>query len=208
MLRDRPPNGLRRDLALGVSARLARKDMEEYMRRKSLLRLSVLGFIAPIAGCAILTDTINPDLLSGFGFDPETIVPSQGRVVVVYNNQTDFQVEFHSVSLDSTFTAGSEDTTTVEPDGTGNTVFECPVEALVPSQLTAAAGDGAIFDRVGAIVATGAAQAQVAYAGAVLLQGQDFFCGDVIEIRLNQVGAGGDQNQVNFRLSIFVRPGR
>lgn len=179
------------------------------MRRTSLLRIAVLGLFAPITGCAILTDAVNPDLLAGFGFDPETIVPSQGRIVVVYNNQTNFQVEFHSVSMDGTFGVGSEDTTTVEAQGTGNTVFECPVEALVPGQLTGAGGQGDIFDRIGAVVQNAAATTDVAYAGAVLLQGQDFSCGDVIEIRLNVIGGGGDQqNQQNFRISIFVRPGR
>ncbi|RMF76109.1 MAG: hypothetical protein D6744_12605, partial [Planctomycetota bacterium] len=71
-------------------------------------------------------------------------------------------------------------------------VFDCPVGVI--SVL-----DATVFP-------DGAAAVQIPFTGAALVAGDDYFCGDVIEVRVIRVGDG--TAATDFLLQVQVFPGR
>ena len=81
--------------------------------------------------------------------------------------------------------------------------FECPVYSITPGRLTA---DGGFDDTAITVVGTEGQTNDLTYTGAAPQSDLDYTCGDVIEIRLLQVGEGGAA--ADFLIQVFVRPGR
>lgn len=152
-------------------------------------------------GCFVAADAINPGIFSAFGLDPGSITRPPGTVIVTLNNTTDFDAIFFTGYSNE---AGATTTTIgVDDEVAGNTtlnrVFACPVTLLRPGQFGLADANAAV-----AVFANNA-PVTVAYAGAPLRTG-DFNCGDLVEVRLERVGAGVDA--AAFRLVVQVLPGR
>lgn len=189
-------------------------------QRKRVSRLLVLGLtLAPLCGCFVVSDLLNPDLVNALGGDTQAISRSEGVVIVAFNNATSHAVQFFAfmtpgrTDLDADrLSAGLYPTgarsfsTYVDARKVGNEVLECPVGQVMPGTL---APDYSI-ETLGAVVYeasdSGTETIDVEYAGVAAKLGTAFVCGDVIEIRLDAVAAEGDD--VNYVLSIQVIPGQ
>lgn len=170
--------------------------------------LVAMGVVLSGAGCILATDLVNPAFLTGLGFDPQTVVPPQGRVVVTFQNASNFPADFASSFSRQPFGADAVieliTATGVGPDEERNAVIDCPVAVISPAPDVDQFGD--TQDGVAIGVATPAGVVAVAYLGAPLQVGADYSCGDVVVIRLLQVGAAGGEN--DFRIQVEVLPGR
>ena len=189
------------------------------IRVLGLLALLPIGVALP--GCTVASDLLSPDLLSSLGFNPATVSPPAGFVVVVFENNTDQTVEFHLyVAQDATdLTAGIGNLDIpVFPGDLSSTPIRCPIALLSLGKV----GDDFMADTIGATVLTaggqqGGNQTELNYMGSPLIAGAglDFECGDLIEIELNPItaaaaaaAAAGGQNDAQFTFTIRVIPGR
>jgi len=184
------------------------------MTRSKLQTLALGGcglLLLPALGCAFAADLINPDFLRQVGFDPATIVPPAGKVIVAFTNDTDQSVTFYAYFAEEVaqgqVTSGGNLTGVVAAGLTGSKAVDCPFEFVAPGRLNSDLS----VDSTAAVVGDAAGQVVVAYAGTALVMGVDFVCGDLIEIRLIQTGgATGDeqaaQDQYDFRVQ--RHPGR
>lgn len=163
---------------------------------------------ALLVGCTVATDALNPDFLAQLGFDPATIVPPKGRVVIVFNNQTGSQASFQITVSDSqsdpTSNAIVIPSDVLDPGETQALTLECPLGTLTPGGLT---GQGQQQQQTAALtVIAGQQTAAVNYTGAPLVFQSDFFCGDLIELRA--VEGPDAQGNTAFSLEVRVLPGR
>lgn len=176
---------------------------------RSKLRVLALGtcglLLLPVLGCVFAADLINPDFLRQVGFDPATIVPPAGKVVVAFTNDTDQFATFYAYVAEEALgdqVIGGVNLTSAVPSGmTGSEAVDCPFEFMAPGRLDAnlsAGTDAAVVGDVGG-------QETVAYEGTPLVMGVDFVCGDLIEIRLTQTG---DEDEAQYALRVQVHPGR
>lgn len=153
-----------------------------------------LPLLVPLSGCVVAADLVNADLLSGLGFDPATVVPSEGRLLIAFRNLTQYPASFVAVVSDDTRDPTSNAVTVAAYDVAANDtrimVVDCPVGIVTPGGA-AVLVDGSLVD--------------VAYNGTALTAGTDFLCGYVIEIQVSQTGAGGE---AAFEVQIRVLPGR
>ena len=181
---------------------------------RSKLRALALGtcglLLLPALGCTFAADLINPDFLRQVGFDPATIVPPAGKVVVTFVNdttQTATMYAYWSENVDRI--TGWELTAIVPPGEIMSEAVDCPVAMIGPGQVNA---DFSVNSNAATVVGDTGGQTQVAYAGTALISGVDFVCGDLIEIRLIETSGdtGQDdqagQDQYGFRVQ--VHPGR
>lgn len=183
--------------------------------------IRVLGFLAllPIGvalpGCTVASDVLSPDLLSSLGFNPATVSPPPGFVVVVLENNTDQRVEFHLyVAQDATdLTAGVDEIgITRNPGGMASKPLRCPMALISLGEIN----DDFTATTVGATILNAAGQqggneTELEYMGSPLIAGLDFECGDLIEIELNPIvgaPAAGGQNDAEFSFTIRVIPSR
>ncbi len=172
-------------------------------RVRSLLRrgvraVAVGAACAPLAGCAVLFDTLNPDLFTSFGLDPDALLGPPGRIVIAVVNDTDLPLEANigvSNQANPTFTEGSL-FARVPPNEVSNAVEDCPVTLIVPGEIVGEGG-GEADPAITIITAEG--EMNVEYTGAPLTA-QDFKCGDVIEIRVQQTG------DAEFEIRVTVIP--
>jgi hypothetical protein len=158
--------------------------------------VAALPLFAALPGCFVATDVLNPDFVAGIGFDPATIIPAQGRLIIAFRNATQFTVTgaFATVAKDATATVDELVTvsaTDIAANETRTMVVDCPLAVVAPG---------------GATVAEAGTAVAVAYGGSALLSGSDFFCGDVIEIAVVQLG--GDEEAALFDIQVRVLPGR
>lgn len=165
--------------------------------------VGVVLALIPTTGCVLASDLVNPNLLAGFGLDPTTIRGAQGTVLVTFNNTTDFTADFFVLASDSSSDAASNAYLVPGSDvlaGEIRTlVVDCPIGALTPASFDAAGAVSAVAVRV-----TVADQVvDVTYDGSPLQSGDEFICGDLIEVRLIDVGTDED---VAFQLLIRVIP--
>jgi hypothetical protein len=160
--------------------------------------------LAPLCGCQIPADIINPEFLTNLGFDAATIRQSAGRVIVAFNNEARNPAVF--------FIAVSEDPANplvnvvgipaeVAAGETVNRVLDCPVGAVAPGppQEDGEGGGDAILVQTGAGLA-------IPYNGSSIVSGRDFVCGDVIEIRLVQTGDGDAAE--DYEIVVTIRAGQ
>jgi hypothetical protein len=170
--------------------------------------LVAMGLALSCGSCVIATDVVNPAFLTGLGFDPQTVVPPQGRVVVTFQNSSNFTASFASSFSRQPFGADAEieliQAENVGPDEERNSVIDCPVAVVSPAPDIDQFGE--IQDGVAIGVFTDDGGVGVAYTGAPLQVGRDYVCGDVIVIRLLQTGQAGGEN--DFRIQVEVLPGR
>lgn len=152
-------------------------------------------------GCQIAADFINPSVYTALGLDPDTVTPPQGRIVVAFNNTTASLATFFVTVANSDLTDLREASAEVGGGQTGNAVFDCPIDLVLPGGIaTGDQGTPAV------VVTTAMGNVVVNYAGVAIEAGRDFQCGDVIEVRLQQVGAGAAAADFNIRVTI--RAGR
>lgn len=177
------------------------------MTGRSSCRLGGLVGVAlslvPTTGCLLASDVVNPNLLAAFGLDPTMIRGAQGSVLVTFNNTTDFTADFFVLASDSSTDASSNAFLVPGLDvlaGELRTqVVDCPIGALTPASFDAAGAVSAVAVRV-----TAADQVvDVTYDGSPLQSGDEFICGDLIEVRLIDAGTAED---VAFQLLIRVIP--
>ena len=165
-------------------------------RRRFLVLVGSLALLVPLVGCVFAADLVNPGFLAAAGFDPGTIIPSQGTVVIVFNNATQYPVTNMFASVADILSGGVEDprlvsATDMVANETRAMVVDCPVDVVAPG---------------GASVVVEGAVTEVIYGGSLMVSSEDYRCGDVIEIRVVQVGdAGAD---AAFVLQVQVLAGR
>jgi hypothetical protein len=166
---------------------------------------SALLVLAPLTGCQIPADLINPDLITSLGFDVESISPSAGRIVVAFNNEAsspaDFFIAVSDDPADPLSNVIGAPVTNVAAGETVNRVFDCPVGVITPGLPNAegTTGTAAINVQTGAGIA-------VLYNGSTIVSGRDFRCGDVVEIRLVQTGDGAAA--ADYAIVVTIRAGR
>ena len=169
------------------------------MSGRTLRIVALAGCLAtalPLLGCALFTDMLNPDFLSSLGLDPATIISSQGRLVIAFDNATQFTLSECFVSVADAPDALTEDFLTVSArdipaNETRTRVLDCPVRVVVPGSAT---------------VQQNGSETMVDYDGAMMLLGDDFLCGDVIEMRVVQ--SGEDPASADFAIMVRVLAGR
>jgi hypothetical protein len=115
-------------------------------------------------------------------------------VLVTFNNQTQFPATFAAAAFPDMLNA--EDVTTltatnVDGNTTRTLVVDCPVDVIAPGVIAVLA-DGTLVELL--------------YEGTPLVSGSDFQCGDVIEMRVVQLGAGVDATA--FAIQVEVLAGR
>lgn len=175
--------------------------------RTCLMRWLVLGFVlAPLSGCLLAADVVNPAAWAAIGIDPATVARPPGVILVAFNNTTRYDATFFAYSMADRLdpTKGARSFAAVAEAGqTANEVLECPVGVISAGTLQA---DFSV-DTLAATVETGEeqGQVQVAYAGPALELGTAFACGDVIEIRLIEQRVGETSQ---YFISLRVIPGR
>ena len=163
-----------------------------------------------LAGCAMVTDLINPSFLSTLGVDPATVIRPQGRVVIAFQNSTVATVDF-GATVASSLTALESSTDyvyarDVAPNETRTMVVDCPAPVIMPiapigGTMATAIGQGAEVE--GSTVED--TTFVVVYAGAALEEGRDYECGDVVEVRVLQTG---DVEELETSIRVQVLPGR
>lgn len=172
-------------------------------RFRTLRRCLILAGAALISGCAIPLDLLNTGLASNLGFDSFAISPPEGRVIISFNNASGITASFVAAESDSATDPASNPTDVIAndvvPGEIRNRVLDCPAGVITPGQA------GATGDSVAVVVQVGDG-VDVNYAGAALVPGRDFTCGDVIEIKLVQIGTGTEA--ANFAVLVQVFPGR
>lgn len=163
---------------------------------------SVMALAVLVGGCALVADLVNPNVLAALGIDTSTLRGSPGTVLVTLNNQSNFAATFSVAVSESSsnpeqnfFVLRGEE---VQSREIRSLVVDCPVGSLAP-----AGSDGvAILPAEAVLVIVEDGVVAVPYAGAVLQAGDEFNCGDVIEIRLVQFGSGATPD--NFALLVRV----
>lgn len=169
--------------------------------RRSAVRLSCLTSMLclSLGGCAIVADALNPLVLTNLGLAESALVPDYGVVLMVFNNTTQSDAVFYGFSAGNAdnLALNSRNFSTYVPAGENrNEAIECPVEVVGAGQI---AGDG-LSDVVAVVNGN-----DVNYANGALAKGTGFQCGDVIEVRLLQVGTG---DQAAFTVIVQVLPGQ
>lgn len=171
---------------------------------RKLRRLALPLLAAPLmSGCVLLSDAVNPNLLTQIGLDPNTIFPSAGTVIVVFNNQTQFPVTFYVYQAQEPSDLAVDGTNVarlVDPNTTRNSVLDCPLGVISPGVL-----DANFEPQTLAATVFNGQGTDVDYLGAALISGRDFTCGDVIEIRVIAAAAGDQQDA--FAVAVRVLPG-
>jgi hypothetical protein len=176
------------------------------MSKHGGLRWLLIGIVVSAAGCAVVTDALDPNLAGLLGLDP--FIGSQGTVIVAFRNATSFPATFNAFEAEvrsadaADLAVGDARNFSLEVDanGIGNEVIQCPVGVFAPGSLGA---DFAVVAEA-AVVNEDGGQQTVDYGGAPLIAGTAFSCGDVIEVRLE---ATGDNEDLTYTLVVRVIPG-
>ena len=176
------------------------------------IRLAALGLLicvgALTGGCPVISDAFNPDFLTSFGIPSGS---TSGTVLIAFTNNSQFSAQFvaqafDTLSEDSVTTAGGPITATVDAGKNRTFAVDCPVAAIVPGDAsggtTSTISVGVLSEAADGTVTT----LDLVFAGNPLYSGDDFLCGDVIEMRLLQVGTG--EAVEDFLLQVRVLPGR
>jgi len=182
-----------------------------FVKRRALKWLMGGLLVGAVCGCTMIVDAFAPGLATNLGLDPATIKPTQGVVLVSFNNTTRFPTEFFAYEMGAQDSPNTWRSFSAEVAGgeVQNEVLDCPVEVISPGSVgadlsidtTAAVGGGTATTGTGTETVT----FTVAYEGPPLVSGRTFTCGDVIEIRLSQTGTA---DQADFVVSVRVIPGR
>jgi len=158
--------------------------------------------LALLTGCGIVADAFDPGFFYALGFDPRTIFPQSGTVIVSFTNEVDVPAIFlaYESRNPQDLTQGSRNfSVEVEPKATSNEVLSCPVGLVSPGSLGTDFQVSAVAAQVIAVAGT----TDVQYTGSALASGREFQCGSVIDIRLT-VGTG----DVPYVVTVRVIPGR
>jgi hypothetical protein len=147
-----------------------------------------------------------PSLPLQLGFDPATIKPQQGVVLVAFNNTTTFSAEFLAYEIGNVRNAAGSSrnfSAVVDAGQQWNEVLDCPVARISPGTL----GANLQVDSTAVTVAGAGAAAgtTVTYDGPPLDSGNAYTCGDLIEIRLSNTGSA---DTPTFVVSVRVIRGR
>ncbi len=163
------------------------------------LRLLMLVVCLPLlmlpAGCVFVADLLNPGIVSAVGIDPATIIPPQGRVVIAFQNSTQYPADFFAVVSDDILDENADffvvTGTDVAANDTRTMAVDCPVGDVLPASAFIVVGDTVV---------------EVPYAGVPLRSGAEFVCGDVIEMRVVQTAVGADA--AAFTIEVQILAGR
>lgn len=173
-------------------------------RRHRLVALGLSSCVLVLlGGCPIVTDAFNPDFLASFGIPTGT---SSGTVLIAFTNDSQFDAQFiaqpfDTLSATSQTVAGGPITAVVVAGQNRTFAVPCPVGYIVPGDAASGTTSSASVNVIGA-----GAVLTLVFTGAPLEAGSDFLCGDVIEMRLSQIGAGAAVE--DFQLRVRVLPGR
>ncbi|MCK4340936.1 MAG: hypothetical protein KAY37_04355 [Phycisphaerae bacterium] len=180
------------------------------------MRWLTLGLVlAPLSGCAVVGDLLNPGFVLGLGLDPATITPPEGTVLVAFNNTTPYPAYFRAYYLVDQNDASRDSrnfSVVVEGGEVENEVIECPVGRISPGTLfnIYSVDPEESVDPVAVITyaASGETIQQVIVEYDVSYPvdvGTAFQCGDVVEIRLSEAAAFAEAEVV---VTVSVIPGR
>jgi len=102
-----------------------------------------LSLAAPIVGCAVGADLVNPAFLSSFGLDPETVAQPSGTIVVAFVNESQLAARFYAYSLPDASQLGDARNLVVdvEPSDVRFMVLDCPTGAFAPGIVVGGAVD-------------------------------------------------------------------
>jgi hypothetical protein len=168
--------------------------------------LAGLTLLVPMGGCVFVTDLISPDAFAALGFDPATIIPSQGRTLVSFTNGTPYEAAFSVVVSPDPLPGSTRAMVGALNVLSGNTrtlPYDCPDAGYIsPGDLN----DDFSLSTTAITVIAGDALVELTYTGAGLEAGRDYVCGDVIEMRLLQVGDGVTAD--DFAIQVRILPGR
>ena len=146
--------------------------------RRYLLPLVLGLLIVPLSGCFVVADLLKEQALTSLGFNPDSILAAQGRVLVAFTNQTSGEIaQFSAAVSDQILSSGQLATadfqtllaTAIPAGETRTLVVDCPTGVIVPGT---------------AVVVINNVVSTVTYAGSQLTSGSEFVCGDVIELAL------------------------
>ncbi len=164
--------------------------------RSARILAAVVGVVAAgaLSGCGLTADVFNPGVFSSFGIDPNTVIPSQGSIIVLFKNSTANTAVFFAFTSKDPLNLTIESrnfSVEVPPNDNRNEVVDCPVGLVSPGTL------GADFtpDNIAATVGG----TDITYAWS-LISGRDFTCGDVIEVELT--------DNATFPITVRVIPAR
>ena len=127
--------------------------------------------------------------------------PPAGVIIVSFTNNTTSPVQFFAYesaeALDPTVDSRNF-SVEVEAGERLNEVLDCPIGLVCPGSLAA---DFSRETLAALVLSTGD---EVNYEGVVLTQGQEFTCGDIIDIQLDPPAAAAG----NYLFTVRVVPGR
>lgn len=179
--------------------------------RNRVLRLATLAAclssLVVLTGCPIGLDVVNPDFLAQLGV-PSTSTGNAGKLLIAYTNNSQSVATFYSTSVWSQSSGESgtrlPSVLDVAPGENWTIVEDCPVDFVVPGQsdsgLAVSGASVEILNPDRTVLFT------LTFSGAALESGDDYLCGDVIEMELVQIGTG--EAVEDFVLRVRVRPGR
>lgn len=171
----------------------------------------VCGLVAlPAGGCGIVADAFAPGLIARLGFDPATIKPSQGVLIVSFRNSTAYAATFYAfAATDATKLGnGRNFSQEVAAGQVGNEVLDCPVDVVILGTVGADLSVDATAVSVVGTAGTTDVNATVAYTGGALTAGQVYTCGDVLEVNVYPTSTATDTTTAGFALSVRVIPGQ
>jgi hypothetical protein len=154
------------------------------------IRIFSFFLAAPLVGCIVATDVINPDVFTALGADPNLTSGVTGRTVVNFENNTGSEVLFYAFEAPSASDVTQDSrnfSVLVESGGIRNEVLDCPLGIFGPGGLNA---DFSYSDVAATIITDTGDGTDVTYTGSVLQVSLDFKCGDVINVRLDEDAAG------------------
>jgi hypothetical protein len=176
--------------------------------KKTLIGITATTLAIGLAGCIFVGDLLNPTLAASLGLSSGST--NLGSIVVRLSNRTSgvafMGVIASSNSADPTFGLQSAGDFVTANDSR-NLVFDCPVTAIYPAGVENGSVAGTnIAGPVASVVGADGATTDVQYTGSVLLSGQDFACGDLINITLRD-NPGATDTTATFTVSVEVIKG-
>lgn len=182
------------------------------MQHRHLRHAAILGASAGVLllcfGCAVGADLLNPNFVAGLGIDPQVVFPSAGTVILAFTNTTDLPAEFFIFHVDdpNDLTTGvSIFSTLVAPGATRNQVLFCPIEAIGLGTLS---GQSAQPDSIAVRLTTEGEEIEVPYTGSLLVSGDTYTCGDVLDIQVVEIPQTGEEQESPYSIIVRVIPGR
>ncbi|MDX2197890.1 MAG: hypothetical protein SF069_02845 [Phycisphaerae bacterium] len=182
------------------------------MRRSLRTMLGAIGMAAAAlggsGGCAVGLDLFSDDLFANLGLDVTSLRGPTGRSIVNLRNETEFPVTFNVIvgeNPDALEEGIEEIERGLAPGDSRNITFSCGVNFAT----LGVTDDDFAYTPLAAVVTEADGNVDVNYAGTALVNGEDFFCGNVIDITIDEAPVGDDDEaDVNYVIRVRIIRGR